>query len=61
MIVAVFGSASPKAGDKLYQQAFDLGQALGQAGYQVMTGGYCGTMGRHAKAHDRPQQRIRLA
>ncbi|HQN68857.1 MAG TPA: hypothetical protein PLW19_03335, partial [Anaerolineaceae bacterium] len=44
MIVAVFGSASPKAGDKLYQQAFDLGQALGQAGYQVMTGGYCGTM-----------------
>ena len=44
MIVAVFGSASPKAGDKLYQLAYDLGHALGKAGYQVMTGGYCGTM-----------------
>ena len=44
MIVAVFGSASPKPGDKLYQLAFDLGQVLGKAGYQVMTGGYCGTM-----------------
>lgn len=44
MIVAVFGSASPKPGERLYQLAFDLGQALGQEGYQVMTGGYCGTM-----------------
>ena len=44
MIVAVFGSASPKPGDKLYQLAIDFGQVLGKAGYQVMTGGYCGTM-----------------
>ena len=27
-----------------YQLAYDLGQVLGKAGYQVMTGGYCGTM-----------------
>lgn len=44
MLVAVFGSASPKAGDPLYELSWSLGKALGERGYSVMTGGYCGTM-----------------
>ncbi len=44
MIVAVYGSASPKPGDALYEQAKHLGHLLAQKGYTVMTGGYCGTM-----------------
>ena len=44
MIVAVYGSAAPKPGSPLYQNALELGRLLAQAGHTVMTGGYCGTM-----------------
>lgn len=44
MIVAVFGSASPKPGDVLYDLSWALGKGLGERGFTVMTGGYCGTM-----------------
>ena len=44
MIVAVYGSAAPKPGSSLYQNALGLGRLLAQAGHTVMTGGYCGTM-----------------
>lgn len=44
MIVAVFGSANPLPGDKLYQEAQILGELLSKSGHAVMTGGYCGTM-----------------
>jgi uncharacterized protein (TIGR00730 family) len=44
MIVAVFGSANPKPGDSLYQEAQILGELLAKSGHAVMTGGYCGTM-----------------
>lgn len=44
MIVAVFGSANPLPGDKLYQEAQVLGELLAKAGHAVMTGGYSGTM-----------------
>ena len=44
MIISVFGSASPTPEQKLYQDALELGRLLGQAGFDVMTGGYCGTM-----------------
>ncbi len=44
MIVAVFGSASPKDGESLYAFSWTLGKALGEQGHTVMTGGYCGTM-----------------
>jgi len=44
MIVAVYGSAAPKPGTPLYQNALELGRLLAQAGYTVMTGGYSGTM-----------------
>ena len=42
--VVVFGSAAPKPGSESYQQAEELGRQLGEEGFTVMTGGYCGTM-----------------
>jgi len=44
MKISVFGGASPEAGTKAYQQAYQLGQLLGSAGMTVLTGGYKGTM-----------------
>lgn len=44
MKISVFGSANPKPGSELYQQAYQLGKLLGQAGLTVLTGGYTGTM-----------------
>jgi len=43
-VIAVYGSASPKEGEPDYESAYRLGYLLGQAGYEVMTGGYGGTM-----------------
>jgi uncharacterized protein (TIGR00730 family) len=40
--VTVFGGSTP--GERDYQQALDLGELLGKAGYTVLTGGYIGTM-----------------
>jgi len=42
--ISVFGGSSPKPGSKAYQQAYQLGKLLGEAGYTVLTGGYMGTM-----------------
>jgi uncharacterized protein (TIGR00730 family) len=42
--VTVFGGSSPRPGDEAYQQAYELGQLLGTAGFVVLTGGYMGTM-----------------
>src|SRR5690606_16486103 len=44
MTVSVYGGGSPKPGDPAYQQAYELGRLLAEAGYTVMTGGYSGTM-----------------
>ena len=44
MRVTVFGGSAPKAGSEPYQQAYDLGQLIGKAGYTALTGGYIGTM-----------------
>jgi len=42
--VAVFGSAIVAPESDEYQSAYVVGQALAQAGYTVMTGGYAGIM-----------------
>ena len=42
--ITVFGGSRPRPGEETYQQALRLGQALGQAGFTVLTGGYIGTM-----------------
>lgn len=42
--VSVFGSASAPDGEKLYEDARELGRLLGSAGCSVTTGGYGGTM-----------------
>ncbi|MDD2521406.1 MAG: LOG family protein [Anaerolineaceae bacterium] len=44
MIVSVFGSAAPTPEQTSYQEALELGRLLGENGFTVMTGGYCGTM-----------------
>jgi uncharacterized protein (TIGR00725 family) len=44
MNITVFGGSNPKPGQPAYQEAFLLGQLLGQAGHTVLTGGYIGTM-----------------
>lgn len=43
-IVSVFGGSAPRPGEPAYDEAYRLGKLLGQAGYNVMTGGYMGTM-----------------
>jgi uncharacterized protein (TIGR00730 family) len=42
--VAVFGSARSRPGDRDYQLAYDMGHAIAQAGYPVITGGGPGDM-----------------
>ena len=42
--ISVFGGSNPEPGSKAYQDAYDLGKYLGQAGLTVLTGGYMGTM-----------------
>jgi uncharacterized protein (TIGR00730 family) len=44
MKIAVYGSSSPRPGDPFYEQAYRLGELLGQGGHTVLTGGYQGTM-----------------
>jgi len=44
MQISIFGSASPKPGDPVYEQARELGFLLGKAGHTILTGGYAGTM-----------------
>ena len=42
--VSVFGSARTRPGDPAYEQAMELGRALAEAGYAVVTGGGPGQM-----------------
>ena len=42
--ITVFGSARIKPSDPLYQDAYDLGRALSDGGYNVFTGGGPGIM-----------------
>ena len=42
--VTVFGAANTMPGEKLYEQSLALGKMLAQAGFNVLTGGYIGTM-----------------
>ena len=44
MKITVFGGSSPKPGDVAYEQAYQLGKLIGEAGFTVLTGGYIGTM-----------------
>jgi uncharacterized protein (TIGR00730 family) len=44
MKISVFGGASPKPGSDAYQEAYQLGKLLAEAGFTVLTGGYVGTM-----------------
>lgn len=44
MIVTVFGSSKPVAGDQAYFQALELGRMIADSGHTVATGGYIGTM-----------------
>lgn len=43
-IITVFGTSRAKAGDEVYQLAYEIGAGLAQAGYIIANGGYGGTM-----------------
>lgn len=52
-VIGVIGSARICEGDERWQQARELGSALGAQGWQVMTGGYGGLMEAAARgAHE---------
>jgi uncharacterized protein (TIGR00730 family) len=42
--ITVFGASKPVPGEPLYEEALQLGQLIGGAGWSVLTGGYIGTM-----------------
>lgn len=42
--ITVFGSSHGRAGDAGYEQARELGRLLAQAGFDVVSGGYSGSM-----------------
>jgi uncharacterized protein (TIGR00730 family) len=44
MHISVFGGSAPKPNEPAYQEAYQLGQLIGEAGHAVLTGGYIGTM-----------------
>lgn len=44
MNITVFGGSSPVPGEAAYEQAYQLGKLIGNAGFTVLTGGYIGTM-----------------
>jgi uncharacterized protein (TIGR00730 family) len=43
-VIAVFGASRARPGDGLYEQGYRIGELLGRAGFNVMTGGYTGLM-----------------
>jgi hypothetical protein len=42
--IVIFGSSQPLPGERVYQEAYELGKLLTQSGHVVMTGGYVGVM-----------------
>ena len=42
--ITVFGGSTPRPGEPAYQAAFELGARIASHGYDVLTGGYSGTM-----------------
>lgn len=44
MNITVFGGAQPQPGTPAYDEAYQLGKMLAEAGHVVLTGGYIGTM-----------------
>jgi hypothetical protein len=44
MKISVFGGSQPKEGSPAYQEAYQIGKLLAEAGHTVLTGGYIGTM-----------------
>lgn len=44
MKVTIFGGANPQSNGSSYEDAYQLGKSLAEAGHTVLTGGYIGTM-----------------
>jgi hypothetical protein len=44
MNITVFGGSLPQPGSDAYVEAYQLGRSLAEAGHDVLTGGYIGTM-----------------
>lgn len=43
-IITIFGSSRPQEGDAEFELAYDVGKALGEAGFTICNGGYGGIM-----------------
>ena len=43
-LIAVFGASNARPGDALYDAGFRMGELLGRAGFNLITGGYTGLM-----------------
>ncbi len=43
-IISVFGGSAPRPRTAAYEEAYQVGRLLAEAGYTVATGGYSGTM-----------------
>ena len=43
-IISIFGTSRAKPGDGIFKLAYEVGKDLGQAGFTIANGGYCGTM-----------------
>jgi uncharacterized protein (TIGR00730 family) len=43
-IISVFGGSAPCPGSAAYEEAYQVGRLLAEAGYTVATGGFSGTM-----------------
>ncbi len=43
-VISVFGSSQARRGSKLYVDSYRMGELLGRAGFDLMTGGYQGVM-----------------
>jgi uncharacterized protein (TIGR00725 family) len=53
MNITIFGGSQPKEGSQAYNEAYQLGKMLAEAGHIVLTGGYIGTMEAVSRgAHD---------
>ena len=44
MNITIFGGAQPQPDSPAYQEAYQLGKLLAEAGHTILTGGYMGTM-----------------
>ena len=54
----VFGSSAPSEGDAEYEEAYEVGKLLGSMGFDVVNGGFVGTMEASSKGAKEANARV---